>query len=372
MIKMIIKNKDFSQGLRPIKLRMMNYRLYLFFVFLVSLQIANARRIEVVDFKKGIYANDFDIEYILSQENYKCALVVIKAPEKMTFNADLGVERQYEADDGSQLLLLPQNSSKIFLSKEGYPSLKFSLPEKLEANNVYVMTISLIKDKKDTKTAVALPVVPQRSSYVKSTDIELSNFCYNPNNLIGSINPEYDNTGQACAVIRCFVNNEGFVIEPNLGVVKSIEKSGEIIQYVPVGTKRLTVRNGSSMPIINYEIPFAIQSKRTYDVTIILTEKALKRQKAFPEHDNFLGIGYNNPNMCFTSKGGNHKFTIHCNSSWDVSAPSWCKLSKVSGTGVMEINVLVKNNPTPKSRHGVIGIQSQDITVTIIVEQEAN
>ena len=116
MIKMIIKNKDFSQGLRPIKLRMMNYRLYLFFVFLVSLQIANARRIEVVDFKKGIYANDFDIEYILSQENYKCALVVIKAPEKMTFNADLGVERQYEAGDGSQLLLLPQNSSKIFLS----------------------------------------------------------------------------------------------------------------------------------------------------------------------------------------------------------------------------------------------------------------
>ena len=55
---------------------------------------------------------------------------------------------------------------------------------------------------------------------VKAQDIEVSKFERNYTSLIASMNPVYDNTGEACAVIRFFVRGDGFIIEPNMGMMK--------------------------------------------------------------------------------------------------------------------------------------------------------
>lgn len=47
-------------------------------------------------------------------------------------------------------------------------------------------------------------------------DIKMTTFERNITSLIASMDPVYDNAGEACAVVRFFVRDEGFEIEPNL------------------------------------------------------------------------------------------------------------------------------------------------------------
>lgn len=124
-------------------------------------------------------------------------------------------------------------------------------------------------------------------------DIQITRFERNYTSLIASVKPVYDNTGEACAVIRFFVRGTDFVIEPNLGVLKKETLPGEIRLYVPKGTKRLTVRKQGLMALNGYEIPIAIEPKVTYDVEMEVTDEAMSRNRANKGHNVYAGIGYN-------------------------------------------------------------------------------
>lgn len=353
-------------------------KLLLILGFYVLCSDVTAQEIEVSDFTKDFDTSKYDILWPTPSDY---AIVFIFSNKRISVNANLGVLKEERDESGVHILFLPKGTSNIVISYLDYHSLNYEIPEPLKAKTVYKMEVNVSKKKKvqdkvkdDKKKNTRDKAKDNNSNFpsspAKSSDIQISSFVHNLKSLIASFIPEYDKQGIACAVIRYTVNDENFDIEPNLGSIKTIRKSGEILQYVPMGTKRITIRNGNYMPLRDYEIPMEIESKATYDVVLSLTDQAIRRQKASPDHDNYLGIGYNNPNLSFNNIGGTRRFTIHCNTSWDISAPSWCKLSKDAGTGVMEIEVTAKNNSTGKSRHGVIGIQSQDITVTIVVEQE--
>lgn len=143
--------------------------------------------------------------------------------------------------------------------------------------------------KKITILLVLLAVTGQ----LMAQDIQITKFERNYTSLIASTNPVYDNTGEACAVLRFFVRDTDFIIEPNLGVLKRDILPGEIRLYVPKGTKRLTVRQKNWMPLTGYEIPVQIEPKVTYDVEISITEEALRRNKANKGHNVYVGAGYN-------------------------------------------------------------------------------
>lgn len=106
-------------------------------------------------------------------------------------------------------------------------------------------------------------------SSTQAQDIEIREFRQNVTSLIGSVNPVYDNTGQACAVIRFSVRDTTFVVEGNLGVVKRMSQLGEILVYVPATTKRLTIRHEGLLPLRNYEIPVKLDPKKTYDAYLL-------------------------------------------------------------------------------------------------------
>lgn len=124
-------------------------------------------------------------------------------------------------------------------------------------------------------------------------DIEIKDFARNHTSLIARMNPVMDKAGEACALIRFAVRDTSFVIEPNMGVVKRENKPGEILLYVPQGTKRLTVRYPKMMPLRDYEIPELIESKVTYDAVLQVTNEAVTRQKANAGHQVYGGIGFN-------------------------------------------------------------------------------
>ena len=135
-------------------------------------------------------------------------------------------------------------------------------------------------------------------------DIEISSFDRNITSLIASISPVEDNAGEACAVIRFFTRDNDFVIEPNLGAVKTEKLTGEIRMWVPRGTKRLTVRHSGMMPLVNYEIPIRIESKSTYEAVIEIVRSLELGVKSSRHQDGktpdikknssvYVGAGYN-------------------------------------------------------------------------------
>lgn len=135
------------------------------------------------------------------------------------------------------------------------------------------------------KTKIIFVVALISALCVKAQDIKVSKFEINYTSLIARMHPQYDNSGAACAVLRCFVRGKGYTIEPNLGVVKDSLVEGEIILWVPQGTKRITVRHTGSSPLVGYEIPLRIETKTDYNVFIDSV-----KPKA---HNVYVGAGYN-------------------------------------------------------------------------------
>ena len=122
---------------------------------------------------------------------------------------------------------------------------------------------------------------------LKAQDIKIKKFERNYTNLMASTNAVYDNTGEACAVIRFFVRDANVIIEPNMGIMRQEMKPGEIRLWVPKGTKRLTIRRDGLIPLTGYEIPISIDSKVTYEAELAIIDGANKR------HNVYAGIGYN-------------------------------------------------------------------------------
>ena len=143
------------------------------------------------------------------------------------------------------------------------------------------------------KRAITLLLMLAIMSHLSAQDIQITKFERNYTSLIASVKPVYDNAGDACAVIRFFVRDKDFIIEPNLGVLKKEDLPGEIRLYVPRGTKRLTIRRQNHMPLNGYEIPLRIESKVTYDVELVLNNEATNGQKRNKGHNVYIGAGYN-------------------------------------------------------------------------------
>jgi len=126
--------------------------------------------------------------------------------------------------------------------------------------------------------------------------IQVTKFERNVTSLIGSMNQVEDNTGEACAVLRVRMPDNIFEIEPNLGIVKKETKTGELLLWIPVGTKRLTVRHYGVMPLAGYEIPVRLEPKVTYDAEVEIVEYMNgNKGRSYEERDYhvYLGAGYN-------------------------------------------------------------------------------
>ena len=98
----------------------------------------------------------------------------------------------------------------------------------------------------------------------------------------------YDNTDQACAVIRFFVRDTTFVVEGNMGVVKRISQLGEIMLYVPAATKRLTVRHEGLLPL-RYELPSKLEPKKTYDAYLLALKTPQRQENAYQQRNTTNG-----------------------------------------------------------------------------------
>ena len=111
-------------------------------------------------------------------------------------------------------------------------------------------------------------------------DISIISFEHKATDLKPRLSPQYDYSGEACAVIRFSTRDTTFMIEANLGIVRRETLPGEILIYVPSGTKRLTIRHDNLFPLRDYDIPMRLEPKNAYHALLITRDK-LESQDIF-------------------------------------------------------------------------------------------
>ena len=83
-------------------------------------------------------------------------------------------------------------------------------------------------------------------------------------------------------------------------------------------------------------------------------------------------LSTNTTSLSFNASGESKSFTISSNTSWRVSKPEWCALSKSSGTGNDDITVTAVENPNKEQRTGQIIVSGEGVSsVTITITQDA-
>lgn len=84
-------------------------------------------------------------------------------------------------------------------------------------------------------------------------------------------------------------------------------------------------------------------------------------------------LSINTTSLEFEKDGGNQSFTITSNTSWTISCPEWCTLSKPSGSGNATITVTVGKNEKTEKREGKIVVSGEGVNAANInISQKAS
>jgi formylglycine-generating enzyme required for sulfatase activity len=78
-----------------------------------------------------------------------------------------------------------------------------------------------------------------------------------------------DQNGEKAALIKIVTTQTGFVFDcGTLGIVKSVQKPGEIWLYVPYGVRHITITHAQLGVLRNYSFPIPIERARTYEMVL--------------------------------------------------------------------------------------------------------
>jgi len=117
-----------------------------------------------------------------------------------------------------------------------------------------------------------LPVLSQ------SHDFEVRDFHENMTDLKAASSNVKDINGVVAALIRFAVRDTLFSFEANNGIIKRTNEVGEILLYVPVTTKRITIKHPNLGILRDYQLPVAVKSRTTYDAEIVITNADYMRR----------------------------------------------------------------------------------------------
>lgn len=117
-------------------------------------------------------------------------------------------------------------------------------------------------------------------------DFRIAKFKRNMTDLTASKAAVKDNNGVEGALLRFSAKDGQFTYTPNLGVLKAVQGTGEVLIYVPKGTKLITIRHPRLGIIRDYRIPETVESKAVYDIVIEIMNVEKK-------HPVYVGAGFN-------------------------------------------------------------------------------
>lgn len=108
---------------------------------------------------------------------------------------------------------------------------------------------------------------------VSAQELKIKSFELNMQSAMAKTNPRRDNNGEECALVRVYVALQGATFaEYLIGDVVSPRPS-EYWVYMPAGTRWIQVNHPDYLPF-RYEFSERLQAGRTYDLYLLLPEKA--------------------------------------------------------------------------------------------------
>ena len=102
---------------------------------------------------------------------------------------------------------------------------------------------------------------------VKAQKFSVSNFRVLSNDVSAFIDPVKDLNGDDCALIKV-QGSPDYVFSTPLGIVRRIEKVGEIWLYIPRQSKKITIKHPQWGVLRDYRFPERIDSHITYELTL--------------------------------------------------------------------------------------------------------
>lgn len=109
-------------------------------------------------------------------------------------------------------------------------------------------------------------------SIVKGEEFSVASFQRLTTDISGFIDPVNDLNGDPCALLKIQAPPE-FVFSTPLGIVKRKDNVGEILLYIPAGSKRITFKHPQWGVLRDYVFPEKILSNATYEVKLIIPER---------------------------------------------------------------------------------------------------
>lgn len=81
---------------------------------------------------------------------------------------------------------------------------------------------------------------------------------------------ERDQNGEAAAIIKVVTTQTGFSFDGGaIGIVKTVQKPGEIWVYVPRGLKKISIFHPQLGILRDYYLPISVASARTYEMNLV-------------------------------------------------------------------------------------------------------
>ena len=101
--------------------------------------------------------------------------------------------------------------------------------------------------------------------------ISVKSFRTLPNDLDARVHyPKEDKNGEKAAIIKIVTTETGFEFDAGtIGIVASVQKTGEIWLYVPRGSKAVTIKHARFTLLRNYPYPQSIEAGNVYEMELI-------------------------------------------------------------------------------------------------------
>lgn len=105
------------------------------------------------------------------------------------------------------------------------------------------------------------------ASEVKAQKFSVESFRALPNDVTAFVDQVEDLNGDACALLKIECSPE-FAFSTPLGIVKRIDKTGEIWLYLPKGSKKITIKHPKLGIIRDYQFPERLDSHKSYELRV--------------------------------------------------------------------------------------------------------
>lgn len=139
-----------------------------------------------------------------------------------------------------------------------------------------------MKEKKLTTLIFALLLMMMSAMPMQAQDFKVTGVKTLKNDVSAFISPVKDLNGQACALLRVEAPSD-FVFSTPLGIVKRQDEVGEILLYLPNGTKMITVKHPLWGVLRNYRFEHPLESHLCYVMKI-----ACPKQPVEEIHDTLV------------------------------------------------------------------------------------